>query len=331
MERFETGLARERKSPATVETYRSHVRQFFGFKVDEDSDEFREFLHDYDFLETRVSLYLSTLAEKRSPATQAQALNALVCFYRLIGRPLKTLPEWARPKERVRVPNWVTVEEARAIISHLREPWNEVASMLIGSGLRIGECLDLRVKDLDLARGTVTIRGGKGDKDRITLLAKSMIPELRRRMECSRAVWAEDRNARRPGVALPDSLATKYPRAGEEWAWFWLWPAPGESTDKASGIVRRHHRHEEGFSKALKIAVRRSGVSKRVTAHTFRHGFASAYLEHGGTIEELRELMGHTSIETTKIYLHCLPRLASRAVSPLDHATSNITDFKRSA
>jgi integron integrase len=269
------------------------------------------------------------LALNRSEVTQRQALNALVCFYKVLGHPLGRLPEWVRPKQRRRMPTWVTTSEALAIISHLREPWNEVASLLFGSGLRIGECLDLRVKDIDLERGTVTIRGGKGDKDRVTLLARSMVPELRRRLECSRAVWEEDRAGGRPGVQIPEGVARKYPRAGTEWPWFWLWPAPGESTDPESGIVRRHHRHEMGFSKALKLAVSRAKIGKRVTAHAFRHGFATAYLEGNGTVPELQELLGHAHIETTEIYTHCLPKLASRAVSPLDRQDTNITPIRR--
>lgn len=321
LERFEKGMREMRLARSTRCSYRSHVGCFGRFRPEEPCFSPEE----------KVSAYLSWLALNRSAVTQKQALNALVCFYKVLGRPLGKLPAWVRPKERRRVPTWVTTREALAIIAHLREPWNEVASMLFGSGLRIGECLDLRVKDLDLERGTVTIRGGKGDKDRVTLLARSMIPDLRRRLECSRAIWQEDRAAGRPGVFIPGSLSRKYPRAGEEWAWFWLWPAPGESTDPESGIVRRHHRHEEGFSKALKVAVRRSGIGKRVTAHAFRHGFATAYLENGGTVPELQELLGHAHIETTEIYTHCLPRIASRAVSPLDRGESNVSYFLASA
>jgi integron integrase len=308
LERFDKAMREMRFARSTRCSYRSHVACFGRFKPDEPCATPEE----------KVSAYLSWLALNRSESHQRQGLNALVCFYKAMGRPLAKLPPWVRPKPRNRVPNWVTMTEARAIINHLREPWNEVASMLVGSGLRIGECLDLRVKDLDLHRGTVTIRSGKGDKDRVTLLARSLIPVLERRLTCCRAIWQEDRAAGRPGVFTPDTITRKYPRAGQEWAWFWLWPAPGESTDPDSGIVRRHHRHEEGFSKALKTAVRHAGIGKRVTAHAFRHGFATAYLENGGTVQELQHLMGHSNIETTEVYLHCLPRLASRVSSPLD-------------
>ena len=322
LELFDKGMRQERKARTTMETYRSHVRQFLAFCPPPACGA---------TVEERVSCYLSWVAIHRAAATQAQALNAIVCFYRLIGRPVGTLPAWVRPREKIRVPVWVTTREARAIISHLPGPADEVASMLFGSGLRITECLRLRVKDIDLERATVTIRGGKGNKDRVVMLAQSLVPVLARRFEISRAVWLEDRAAGRAGVYLPDGLARKYPRAGSEWPWFWVWPAPGESVDPEMGIKRRHHRCAEGFSKALKTAVGRAAVAKRVTAHAFRHGFATAYLMGGGTVPELQELLGHANMETTEIYVHCLPQLASRVGSPLDAEETNILPLRRSA
>jgi integron integrase len=315
---FEKGMSQERKAKSTRDTYRCHVRQFLRF----------DGMRDGACVEENVSGYLSWLARNRSAATQAQALNALVCFYRMIGRPLGELPEWVRPKERVRVPSWVTIREAKLIIHYLPNPADEVASMMIGSGLRIAECLRLRVKDLDFERRTVTIHGGKGEKSRVVMLAESLVPKLRRRVEMGRVLWEEDRAARKPGVFLPDGARRKFPRGGEEWAWFWLWPAPGESVDPETGIRRRHHRCGEGFSKALRIAVRRAGIHKRVTAHSFRHGFATAYLIQGGTLPELQELMGHANIETTQIYVHCIPQVASRVGSPLD-AQDELAAFRK--
>ena len=320
---FEKGMREERKARATMETYRSHVRQFLAFRPAN--------LEASWTVEDRVSAYLSWVALNRAAATQAQALNAIVCFYRLIGRKLGTLPAWVRPKEKIRIPVSVTTREARAIIALLPSPADEVASMLFGSGLRIAECLRLRVKDIDLERATVTIRGGKGDKDRVVMLAQSLVPVLAQRLEVTRAVWMEDRAAGRPGVYLPNGLVRKYPRAGSEWPWFWVWPAPGESIDPETGIKRRHHRCGEGFSKALKKAVSRAAVPKRVTAHAFRHGFATAYLMGGGTVPELQELLGHANMETTEVYVHCLPQLASRVGSPLDAEEGNILPMRRTA
>lgn len=319
--RFEKGMREERKAQTTRETYSSHVRAFLSFAKDTSCKT----------VEEKVSAYLSWVARNRSAAMQSQALNAVVCFYRLIGRPLGRLPAWVRPKEKVSVPTWVTMSEARAIISYLPSPADEVASMLVGSGLRITECLRLRIKDVDLERRTVTIRGGKGDKDRVVMVARSIIEVLRKRFENSRAVWMEDRAANRPGVFIPNGLERKYPKVGQEWGWFWIWPAPGESVDPETKIKRRHHRCAEGFSKVLKVAVSRAGIPKRVTAHAFRHGFATAYLMAGGTLPELQELLGHANVETTQIYTHCLPQLASRVGSPLDAENSNILDIRRSA
>lgn len=277
--------------------------------------------------EEKVCSYLSWLAKNRSSVTQKQALNALVALYRALGNPLGTLPEWVKPPEKHRIPVWVCRDEAVKIIGYLPPPWNEIASLLYGSGLRISEALQLRSKDLDSHAGTVTVRDAKGDKDRITLLPQSIVPALADRYRLNRAIWEEDRAANRPGIQIPDTVARKIPKAGVEWPWFWVFPAAGESTDPESGIVRRHHVHEDGFAKALHKATTRAKINKRVTAHSFRHGFATSYLSNGGTIQELKELLGHTNIHTTETYLHCIPSLASRVSSPLD----NVIHFRKTA
>jgi len=316
LEQFEKWMKEKRLMRRTRECYLGHASRFARFKTD-----------GAPTPEEKVCAYLSWLAHNRSAVTQKQALNALVGLYRALGRPLGTLPAWTKPAEKKRVPSWVTRDEAIKIIALLPAPWNEVASLLYGSGLRISEALQLRCKDLDSATGTVTVRDGKGGKDRVTLLPLSLVPALAARYRINRTIYDEDRAAGRPGVEVPDSVARKSPRAGTEWPWFWIFPAPGESTDPESRIVRRHHRHEDGFAKALKLAVTRAKINKRVTAHSFRHGFATSYLGNGGTIPELMELLGHTNITTTEIYLHCLPQLASRVSSPLD----NVVTFRKSA
>jgi len=321
LEKFEIGMQVERKARTTQSSYKSHVRQFLSFSTKSKASTAEE----------KVSDYLSLLARTRSAGLQKQALNALVCFYRIIGRPIGTLPAWARPRKKITVPAWVTIKEAKEIISFLPSPADEIASLLIGSGLRIAECLRLRVKDLDLVRRTVTIRGGKGNKDRIVMLAGSLIPILTQRLEVNRAIWTEDRFEKRNPIHLPNGLERKFPNAGREWPWFWIFPSPSESKDPETQLRRRHHRCPKGFSKVLKVATRRAGTSKRVTAHAFRHGFATAYLEAGGTLPELQELLGHAYIETTQIYTHCLPQLASRVSSPLDHSENNITPIRRIA
>jgi len=316
LEKFDAWMKERRLMRRTRECYLGHASRFARFRAADGATP-----------EDKVCAYLSWLAGNRSSRTQKQALNALVALYRALEKPLGTLPEWVKPVEKHRVPAWVTRDEAITIIGLLPQPWNEVASLLYGSGLRISEALQLRSKDLDSHTGTLTVRDGKGGKDRITLLPLSLIPTLAARYRINRALFDEDRRVGRPGVEVPASVARKAPKSGTEWPWFWVFPAPGESTDPDSGIVRRHHRHEDGFSKALKTACTRARINKRVTAHSFRHGFATSYLASGGTIQELKELMGHSNIQTTEIYLHCLPSLASRVSSPLD----NVISFRKTA
>jgi len=315
--KFETWMRERRLMRRTRECYIGHASRFFRFEAGSAMTP-----------EDKVTAYLSWLASDRSSVTQKQALNALVALYRALERPLGTLPDWVIPAEKKRVPVWVSRDEAVTIIELLPQPWNEVAGLLFGSGLRISEALQLRIKDLDSRAGTVTVRDGKGGKDRITLLPKSLIPTLVSRYRVNRAIFDEDRRNGRPGVQVPDSVGRNAPKSGSEWPWFWVFPAPGESTDTDSRIIRRHHRHEDGFAKALKTACTRARMHKRITAHSFRHGFATSYLSAGGTIQELMELMGHTNIQTTEIYLHCLPKLASRVSSPLDNV---IPMFRKTA
>jgi integron integrase len=314
--KFHRWMSDRRLMRRTRECYDGHVRRYCGFSKNSAASP-----------EDSVSAYLSWLAANRSQVTQNQALNAMVAFYRSMDRPLGTLPEWVKPREHRRVPTWVTQDEAATLIGLLPQPWNEVAGIMFGSGLRIGEVLNLRSKDLDSATGTITVRAGKGDKDRVTMLPKSMVPTLSDRYQVNRAVWESDRAANRNPIYVPDSVARKIPRAGEQWPWFWVFPAPGESRDPETGIIRRHHRVAEGFSKALSKACTLAKLHKRVTAHAFRHGFATSYLINGGNIHELSELMGHADIRTTEIYLHCIPQLASRVHSPLD----NVIAFRKTA
>jgi integrase len=283
--------------------------------------------------EEGITEFLSSLTPC-SVANQRGALAALAGrngLYQANGKEIGKLPEWVHAKRPKRIKVWVTQTEAEAIISQLPEPWNLVAGLMFGSGLRIGETINLRWRCFDFERGTVSIRSGKGDKDRITPLSSRMIePLMARRTRC-RGLWNEDRERKRPGVAAVEQLVRKYPSHGVEWPFFWVFPSAKESTDKVSGITRRHHLHDKSFAKALRPAVRRSGIDKRVTAHSFRHGFATAYLLAGGNIRELQERLGHESIETTMGYLHCIPQDFDRIGSPWDTAParpqSSIIDF----
>jgi integron integrase len=279
----------------------------------------------------RVTAYLSMLAPKVSAATQTQALCALVLFHReVLQKPLGHLPEWVTAKRPKRLPEWVTPAEACAIFDRMKGAARIMAELQFGAGLRLREVVSLRIKDVRIEERTLVVRGGKGDKDRVTLLPDSLVTPLREMMVSSRQLWEDDRREGVPGVYLPDDVARKYPGYATRWEWHWVFPSGKLSTDKPSGITRRHHAHPDLLNKAVTVACEKARLGRRVTSHAFRHGFATALLQSGRPIQEVSQLLGHVSIETTQIYLHCLPRLEERITSPLDLAR-NITPLRRSA
>ena len=314
LEKFRAHLIRARRSRATIENYLGWARAYAQWARKESPP---------NSPQEAVCGFLSHLAHTRkSETTQRQALNALAGkngLYTALGKPLGKLPAWVRARPATFVPVWVTASEAERIATQLGEQWALMTSLMFGAGLRVGEVVSLRWRDLDFERLTITVKQGKGRKDRITFLPRSLVDTLRQREKRCRAIWEEDRARSRPGVQIPDAVANKAPRAGQDRAFFWVFPAAGESADPESGIIRRHHVHKKSLSKALRPAVQRAKVAKRVTAHSFRHGFATAYLLAGGVLPELRDLMGHQSIKTTEIYTHCLPDFTKRVGSPLDH------------
>ncbi len=303
-------MERERLAPLTRESYRGWAERYFAWSS----------ANRAATAEETISNFLSSY-QKHSEATVKQALNALVGksgFFPAMGKALEKLPTWANPTRPANVPTWVTQTETESIMAQLVEAWAMMAALMYGSGLRIGECANLRWRDIDFERLTVTIRRGKGNKDRITVLSRRLVEPLKARMVRCRALWEEDRAKNREGVAMPPGMQLKFSQMGKDWPFFWVFPSAGESKDPVSGIIRRHHLHKKAFGAALRIAVRRSGIAKRVTAHTFRHGFATAYLMAGGNLRELQRLLGHASMETTEIYLHCLPNETDRIGSPWD-------------
>lgn len=284
--------------------------------------------------EERVRSYLEKLAPRCSASTQNQALNAIVFLYRdVIRQPLGELGKWARAKRPAKLPSWLSPEEMRRLLEAMPPGPRLMAQVAYGSGLRLAELLNLRIKDIDLDACLITVRGGKGDKDRVTCLPRSLVFTLRAHLDRIRVLHDRDRAANANPVYLPDSLECKYPNAGCEWPWFWLFPAGNQSTDPRTNILRRHHVHEDTLGKALKTACRRVGLSKRVTAHTLRHSFATNLLASGASITQVQELLGHNSVETTQVYLHCIPQFAATITSPLDTlpAASNIVPFARAA
>jgi integron integrase len=179
------------------------------------------------------------------------------------------------------------------------------AQMLYGTGMRLSECAGLRIKDVDFQRREITIREGKGGKDRVTMLPLSLIVPLREHIEQSRLLWQEDRTSLRPGVMLPHALERKYPKAGEQLGWFWVFPSDHESTDPRSGIVRRHHIYQQTVQRAIKRAVEAAKLTKPATTHTFRHAFATQLLESGYDIRTVQELLGHADVSTSRVAGGC--------------------------
>lgn len=193
-----------------------------------------------------------------------------------------------------------------------------IARLLYGTGMRLSEGLSLRVKDLDFDRHVTVVRCGKGDKDRVVMLPRSLDPALRQQLAHARALWAADRANGRSGVFMPHALDAKYPRAGESWAWHWVFPAAKLSTDPRTGIERRHHFYEERLSRHLKQACVQAGIAKHVTVHTLRHSFATHLLQTGTDIRTVQELLGHSDVSTTMIDTHVLKVAAGGTASPLD-------------
>jgi integron integrase len=187
--------------------------------------------------------------------------------------------------------------------------------------MRLSEAAQLRIKDVDFQRREITIRDGKGSKDRLTMLPLSLVQPLRDQVEAARVVYDEDRLQQRAGVALPGALERKYPQAGKQLGWFWLFPADHESTDPRSGVVRRHHVYPQRFQRAIKRAVIAAKLTKPASTHTFRHSFATHLLESGYDIRTVQELLGHRDVSTTMIYVHVLNRGGRGVVSPVDTMT----------
>ena len=268
-----------------------------------------------------VEAFLSDLANKRAaaPSTHKQALAALLFLYKhVIGVELPWMKDIGRPQTPVRLPVVLSRQEVSRLLAAMKGVEGCVARLLYGTGLRKMECLRLRVKDLDFDRGLIIVREGKGQKDRITMLPAALVPALRGQLAYSRALWGADRAAGRPGIALPGALVRKYPRAGESWGWFWVFPSSHEAADPRSGVNRRHHLYEDVLPRAIKRAAAVAGIFKPVGAHTLRHSFATHLLERGQDIRTIQELLGHSHVDTTMIYTHVLNRSASGVASPLD-------------
>lgn len=269
-----------------------------------------------------VQAFLSWLANRRgaSVSTHKQALAALIFLYkRVLDTDLPWMQEIGRPRTAQRLPVVMNRAEVQQLLNAATGEHQLVFRLLYGTGMRKMECLRLRVKDVDFDRRLIVIREGKGNKDRITMLPSALGSDLRRQLEYAKALYKADRALGRAGVETPPSVAKKYPRAGQSWAWFWVFPSDHESTDPRSGIRRRHHLYEGTLGSAIKRAAARAQIAKPVSTHTLRHSFATHLLERGQDIRTIQELLGHNHVDTTMIYTHVLNR-GTGVVSPLDDA-----------
>ncbi len=270
---------------------------------------------------TEIEAFLSHLAvkEKVAAATQNQALNALLFLYRhVLDTPIDFPLTSVRARRRKRVPTVLSKEEVQRLLPCIEPPYRLMAKLLYGSGLRVSECVRLRVKDVDFGQRHLAVRDGKGAKDRITLLPEAAIPALKEHLQRTRLIHQRDIRQGVGSVYLPYALARKYPQAARQWIWQYVFPSPKLSIDPRSGLTRRHHLSTSALQKAVRRAAALVNIEKRVTCHTLRHSFATHLLEAGHDIRTVQDLLGHKDVKTTMIYTHVLNRGPFAVRSPLD-------------
>ncbi len=299
-------------SRRTEEVYLGWMRRFILFHGKR---------HPRDMGGVEVSAFLSDLTVRGdvSASTQNQAFSALLFLYaKVIGRPLTDLGPVERATRPKKVPVVLTRQEARALLGQLEGVEWIMASLLYGSGLRVLEMLRLRVKDLDFGYGQITIRDGKGGKDRVTMLPAGLVEALRRHLARRKLEFERDVQAGTASVFLPEALARKYPAAATSWIWQYVFAAAKLSRDPRSAALRRHHVDEVTVQRAVRGAALRAGIAKAVTPHVLRHSFATHLLESGSDIRTVQELLGHKDVATTMIYTHVLNKPGLSVRSPLD-------------
>jgi len=296
----------------TEEAYWQWIRRFILFHGKR---------HPREMGAGEVRVFLSHLAssEKLAAATQNQALNALVFLYReVLHLSLGEVGAIERVQRRPKVPLVLSKTEVQRVFAAAAQGYQLPLRLMYGTGLRLLELLRLRVKDVDLERRQIVVRGGKGFKDRVTVLPESLLTELRVHLEKNR-VWHQRQLAEGTGaVSLPDGVGKKYPNAEREWAWHYVFPTAGLARDPRSGRLLRHHLHEVNLQRAMKSAVVAAGISKPATCHTLRHSFATHLLENGYDIRTLQSLLGHKDVTTTQIYTHVMQKPGLGVKSPLD-------------
>ncbi|MEA1958136.1 MAG: integron integrase [Chloroflexota bacterium] len=312
-DKLREALRLRHRSYSTEKTYIFWLRSFHAF------------LHDKTPVEVEpkdIKDFLSHLAvdKKVASSTQNQALNAVVFFYRHVLQKVleDNVLDAVRSRKKRRLPVVMSVKEVKNVLEWMSGDHRLMAMLTYGCGLRLNECLELRIKDIDLEQNVILVRSGKGNKDRLTVLPESLRDTLIHHIADVKAIYDRDREQNLNGVYLPDALERKYPNAGKEWGWFWLFPSKFLSVDPVTLIVRRHHVHSASLQKAFKSALIKSGIAKQASVHTLRHSFATHLLEGGYDIRTIQELLGHSSLQTTMIYTHVASKNRVGVKSPLD-------------
>lgn len=312
LDRVRDALRRGHYSPRTEAQYLLWIRRYILFHAKR---------HPLEMGSAEVERYLTHLAvtQKVSASTQNQALSALLFLYgRVLERPLGTVSGVVRARMPSRLPVVLSRDEARAVIGHLQGAIRLIVVLLYGAGLRLNEALDLRVKDVDFDRRQITVRRGKGAKDRLVPLPDAIREPLRAHLQRVKTQHDADLARGFGRVALPDALDRKFPHADREWVWQFLFPAARVCDDPRWGPPTRYHLHETAVQREVKRAVAAAGVAKRVGCHTFRHSFATHLLEDGYDIRTIQELLGHADVSTTMLYTHVANRGALGVRSPAD-------------
>ena len=282
---------------------------------------FHRLQHPKDLGAEAVEAFLSWLAGERRVAssTHRQALSALLFLYgKVLGVNLPWMQEIGRPRSQRRIPVVLTREELGRVFAMMQGEHALLAQLLYGTGLRIAEALQLRVKDLDFSHRALIVRLGKGGKDRVLMLPEALQIPLKVQLQRAHVLWSTDQAAGKGGVEMPDALERKYPRAGASWAWFWVFPQDHHSVDPRSGVVRRHHLYDQTFQRAFKRAIQGADIHKPATPHTLRHSFATHLLQDGYDIRTVQDLLGHADVATTMIYTHVLKVGGGAVRSPID-------------
>ncbi len=297
---------------STEKSYVSWIRRYILF---------HDKRHPAEMGAPEISAFLTHLATNKrvSASTQNQALCALVFLYKeVLGRPFGELKDLVRAKRRRRIPVVLTRDEVREILRRVEgTPWL-VLTLLYGTGMRLNECLKLRVQEIDFAKNEITIRDGKGGKDRRTMLPGLVKPALSSHLENVKKLHQQDLREGFGRVELPGALARKYPGAEKQWRWQYVFPSTKRSPDRRSGVVRRYYMSPATAQRAFRKAIRSAGINKHASCHTLRHSFATELLQRGYDIRTVQELLGHSNVNTTMIYTHVLNRGGLGVESPAD-------------